>query len=108
MVTMKQLGNETFTHKIPVVGRRTGNTTNTYNWDLIFNGTPWLLTRGEDFTVKVPTLVQAARKAARDRGILPQYIIAPDATNRDRAIIIGPRTTQKPATTHQDEEADDS
>jgi hypothetical protein len=108
MVTMKQLDPETFTNKIPIVGRRTGNTTNTYNWDTIFNGTNWLLTRGEDFTVKPPTLIQAARREARNRGILDQFVIAPDTTNRDQAIIIGPRTTQEPVTTPQDEEADDS
>lgn len=93
MVTMEHISEETFTTKIPVVGRRTSDTTPRYDWDTILNGTHWLLTRGQDFHVKVPTIIQAARKEARERGILDRLIIAPDTTNRDQAIIIGPRPT---------------
>jgi hypothetical protein len=40
-----------------------------YDWDQWLDGSPWLLTRGEDFEIDIPSMRAAASRAAKARGL---------------------------------------
>ena len=40
-----------------------------YPWDQWFNGEVWKLTKGEDFTIRVDSMITSAYQIAKKRGV---------------------------------------
>lgn len=52
----------------------------TYPWDEWLDGSPWELTKGDDYVIKSKSFVTAAQAAARRKGGRVQTAILPDDT----------------------------